>query len=704
MKRVIFLPVVIAAVLIHTNCRKTPGGRAFGNDDFSDSEAKLQPPAATADEWVQRLKDGTSLGNGYAELPPQAQWDGILKSLRKPGHDSQAIKRRLLGDVLADDPAAASESIRALLLTHPDNLKGYSRGDCLSYLYTFSKDPAETSLWVEKSFPKADSEREYSSDPDEIKKLLGEDKIDEALAKLREKIDAENDASDKLPELARIARISRLTDRQALYQKTVIEMKSVSMNIPTRDVYGSYSFSLLFEELVLSGDWQTIRQLATRYRNGTAASDFHAIYLTAIYRLDSPATFVAELGRSPEYGITDLKSYLTLLCQRPFVGSAGIGELTVRAYVAAGEKEKARVTLSYLLALNMGDDALYRTAIEHFPEQARAMFEAVRPYNPYEERPIIWLAELALNESDLDRSQELVDQAIALDPSDGEQGKTTRMQVYDVLSRLLRAKGDIGKADFFAEVVKAIRRGEEADDYLYAGLTGEAIRRYQEALGHFQDAYCLQSRLAKTLLQAGKVEEAMIHFEKAFELMPVSFGPVESHCFGCEQIFVDPRVQQVALKSFNRVIESTPKNPRTYYLLGLLLEEMKQPGEAITAMRKAMALDARYYNCAKKLESLLRRNPATVKEAQAMLPVIAGIAPYPDLQGIFQMRTDLKQAWLEAQTPPPSPLKLEPLALPFPTDKPSKRHYFRENADALDGWSSQELLKENSFVKWIDHF
>lgn len=708
MKFGFFLPLVLAAVFLNASCRRNSGHMgAFENFGFSDSEVPPQPPAATAEEWIERLDDGTSLENGYAELPPQDQWDGILETLRKPGNDPLSLKRRLFGEILADDTDAVEASIRALLLTDPDELKGYSREDSFKYLHAFSKDPAATAQWVEKSLPKADAEKDYTREPDEVEKLLLANQIDEAMTKLREKIDAEDESKDKVPELARLAKISRLTGKQESYRKAMGELKIAAMKIEPSDVYGIYLFTSALEELALSDDWQAIRQLAARYRKGYAASDFHAVYLSAIDQLDGPAAFLTELGYSPEYAISDLKSYLNLLCTRPFAGSKSIGERVIRAYAAAGEMEKARVTLSYLLALKMGDDALYRAAIEYFPEQAGAMFEAVRPYHPYEERPLIWLADLALQANDLDRSQELIDQAIALDPSDGEQGKDTRMQAYDVLSRLLRAKGNTEKADFFAEVMQAIRRGEEADDYLHAGLFHEAIRRYQEALGHFQDAYCLQSRLAKTLLQAGKVEESMVHFEKAFELMPVSFGPVESHCFGCEGIFDDPRVQEVAMKTFERVIGSSPQNPRTYYLLGLLLGEMKKPREAVVAMKKAMELDPRYYNCAKKLKDLLLQDPATVKEGQRMLPVIAGIAPYPDLQSIFQERTDLKQAWLEAQTPPPSPLKLEPLTLPFPAGRAGRRlgwQYFGENSDALDGWSTQELLKENSLAGWINDF
>jgi tetratricopeptide (TPR) repeat protein len=274
-----------------------------------------------------------------------------------------------------------------------------------------------------------------------------------------------------------------------------------------------------------------------------------------------------------------------------------------------------------------------------------------------------------------------------------------------VLSRILRAKGDDAKADFFASVMLAIRRGEAADDFLHAGMTREAVRRYEEALGSFQDAYCLQSRLAMTLMRAGKFEEAKPHFEKAFELMPVSFGPVESHCFGCEQIFADPRVQAIARAAFSRVIADKPENPRTHYLLGMLLEETGNRKDAITSYKKAIELDPTYYNCAKRVYALLSREPARQAEANEVLALLRKISPYPTLAEHFRLRTDLVQAWQEAQNPPPSPLKLDALPLPFQPDSKAKskvHYYYRPTSSmATDGWTTDELLRGNEFLKWL---
>ena len=74
------------------------------------------------------------------------------------------------------------------------------------------------------------------------------------------------------------------------------------------------------------------------------------------------------------------------------------------------------------------------------------------------------------------------------------------------------------------------------------GPMASAINQYREALTYFQDAYCIESRLAVRLAEVGKMDEAEEHYRRAYELMPDSFGRVESHCFGCEKAFEGEKI------------------------------------------------------------------------------------------------------------------------------------------------------------------
>jgi len=675
--------------------------------DMSQTQRREHlPPAAGAQEWLKQLeKDGESwnfgLGNNYAELPPQAEWPAIIEKLRDSRRELE-----FFADVLAGDAAASEASLRAVLLEKKANLREWNLRELPAYLAAYSRDPAEAEKWRAEHFPNLPKEsNHHQSEKSEAQKLLAEDKIDEGIEALWKEAAGKKDPDDKLEPLGKLAEIGRLTGRKELHQKALAELEKNAFAVNPEDRVGTYAFRTYLDELARNGDWHMIRKLSERFsKNQSSPGGFFATGLIATHQIDGAKAMLAELAKAPEMGVADKKDYMSILT-RHSSDLPDPGELVVRARHSTGEPEKARTTLFHLLAAQRGNDTYYRLAIELFPADAPAYFKSLRVYDPYQERPLIWLAELALKEGDADGARKLIDEAIALDPSDGEQGKDTRMQAYDVLSRILRAKGDNEKADFFSSVMLAIRKGEAADDFLNAGLTKEAVRRYEEALGSFQDAYCLQSRLAMTLMRAGKFEEAKPHFEKAFELMPVSFGPVESHCFGCEQIFSDPRVQAIARAAFSRVIADKPENPRTHYLLGMLLEETGNTKDAISSYKKAIELDPAYYNCATKLYALLARDTARQAEANEVLVLLRKISPYPMLAKHFKLRTDLVQAWQDAQNPPPSPLKLEELPLPFTpgakTESSTYYYYSDSSSDAIDGWSTDELLRGNEFLQWL---
>ena len=217
--------------------------------------------------------------------------------------------------------------------------------------------------------------------------------------------------------------------------------------------------------------------------------------------------------------------------------------------------------------------------------------------------PLIWRAVLELGQGRLEDAEKSARQAIAIDPSDGEEGRGDRMRAYSVLADILDRKGDSEKAGQMRQVVKAIRLSEDADLYHSAGLLTRAVGMYRQALGYFADAYCIQSRLAIQLTALGKFDEAMTHYERAYELMPESFGRMESHCFGCERAFAGQRAQSAAERVFGQLAEKQPENPRVHYLLGYLRMEEDRNTEAAVEFREAVRLDPDYINAWKQLAS-----------------------------------------------------------------------------------------------------
>jgi tetratricopeptide (TPR) repeat protein len=136
------------------------------------------------------------------------------------------------------------------------------------------------------------------------------------------------------------------------------------------------------------------------------------------------------------------------------------------------------------------------------------------------------------------------------------------------------------------------------------GLYDKAFALYRDALGRFADAYCVQSRLAIQLSARGRHADALVHYRRAYELMPDSFGRVESHCFGCESVFKDAAAQSVAEQVFVGAIERDGRRPQAHYLLGYLREEQGRLPEALQSFRNAVALDDAYLNAWKHLYDL----------------------------------------------------------------------------------------------------
>ena len=477
--------------------------------------------------------------------------------------------------------------------------------------------------------------------------------------------------------------------------------------------FGIYHIRPWIAYQVEQGNWQTLadwisvhkRRMAER-SSPSSRGDLDGLELLLALNLNDEDYFLSEVKDYLRQNT--LKQVLDTLNYESATGEKSLSSLVIKALTKNGDEELAKNLALYLVARNNSKDHFYQLLLD----LDKPLFEAFLPkliaYDPFEERPLIWQAELALADNELSKAKTLIEKAIELDPSDGDQGKETRMSCYHVLARILEKEGDQEKADFFFDVVKSIREGEAADDYLYAGLIQEATKRYRDALGRFEDAYCLQSRLAMTLARNGKFEEAVPHFEKAFELMPVSFGPRESHCLGCEGIFSDERVQPIAERMLTKFIMKDPANPRAPYLLGMVLEEMKDEEGAIKAYQKALKLDPQYYNCASKLEKLLQKSPQHFADHQQLLKTLLKIAPYWQLNLQFKKRVDLKQAWLDAAQVGPSPLGLPDL----PVKKEALTVQFGSNfsfssqagkTDALDGWTPSELLRDNELLKGIDN-
>jgi tetratricopeptide (TPR) repeat protein len=292
------------------------------------------------------------------------------------------------------------------------------------------------------------------------------------------------------------------------------------------------------------------------------------------------------------------------------------------------------------------------------PAQLDALFARDR----FEERPLIWKAKWLRRKGELASAEKTCRQAISIDPSDGEQGPGDRMRAYAVLADIRAARGDAQEAEFLRGAVSAIRLSERADKFAQAGLLKRAVTMYEESLTKFADAYCIQSRLAVQLAEMGRHEEAEAHYRKAYELMPDSFGRVESHCFGCERAFDGPRAQSLAEKVFTDLAVKTPDKPQVHYLLGYLREEQENYQAALTNFQRAVTLDPDYLNAWVKMQQIAQHVRLSMAQRDELVLNILRLDPISRHSSIsVETVSDLRRLWLavaEGQKLRPVPAKL----------------------------------------------
>jgi tetratricopeptide (TPR) repeat protein len=300
------------------------------------------------------------------------------------------------------------------------------------------------------------------------------------------------------------------------------------------------------------------------------------------------------------WGARDL---LAIASEKDSLGTP-LGLMAARAFKASGNINAARATVRVVIEQFPAHDPAYLALVDLNGSQAVAELDRLYALDQFEERPLIWKAFALKGTGKLAEAEIEIRRAISIDPSDGEQGKNDRMRAYATLADILEAKGDANNAKLYRRAVAAIRISENADELHKVGLYQRAFAQYRAALAEFSDAYCIQSRLAVQLSKQGFHDEALKHYRRAYELMPDSFGRVESHCFGCENVFGDNNAQTAAEQIFTDLIKKEPNKPQSHYMLGYLRKEQGRYEEALALFRRSVQLDAQYLNAWRHLHEL----------------------------------------------------------------------------------------------------
>lgn len=365
------------------------------------------------------------------------------------------------------------------------------------------------------------------------------------------------------------------------------------------------------------------------YRNSTGGlRDLTLLQLFFLFQQGEHAQLLEHVDTTRFLGVSDLTETLDSYEFTVPVLNKPLAWMIAVSLAETGQTEKARSIVEALLPYSTGDDAAYALHLAITPSaDAIAFYDQLYSTNAFEERPLIWKGKALFKLERFENAREVAQKAISIDPSDGEQGRGTRMRVYDLLGRIAQTEGQLEDAEFFGQIIAAIRQSEDADQFWEAGLLPQAISMYLESLELFADAYCIQSRVALRLVEQGRLDEAETHYQRAFELMPESFGRVESHCFGCEGAFDSELAQSVAERVFDGMIRDGKVNPQLYYLFGYLRQSEGKDREAAQLFQKAVELDPLYLNAWTKLGSLSDAVHLSMEERQTIALTLLKLDP-----------------------------------------------------------------------------
>lgn len=530
---------------------------------------------------------------------------------------------------------------------------------------------------------------------------LAADDVEQGVESLREWIELsvaeQGEASTaELGGYARLARIGKLMERDDWLNEGLERTMTALQKPPHREGYDRWErasargvvVDVLIttdrlaeaEALLIQGVERAVRTYEQESRSGGYADSDELtdamVNLTAFYgEAERWDDVLMLLNESPYWGVSDL---LEVVGETPSHSSTPLAVYAARALQAKGQSREAWNLVSTALNSLSGEDALYALLVELDPAAAPARLDELFARDQFEERPLIWKAKMLIDAGNVEAADETIRRAISIDPSDGEQGPGDRMRAYAVFAEVLRAQGDVETAQVMEGAVRAIRMSEDADDFDRAGLLSRAVAMYKESLTHFADAYCIQSRLAIQLASLGRYDEAAAHYERAYELMPGSFGRVESHCFGCEGAFTGERAQTIAERVFDKLVFTQPFTPQVHYLRGYLRSSQGRDQEALADYREAVRLDPDYLNAWGKIQGLAFRMQIDREQRDRVTLEIFRLDPLgrhssANLAGV----SDLGEAWRAVESV--QPLRVEGPALLWPL--PLSAAWMEENED-----------------------
>jgi tetratricopeptide (TPR) repeat protein len=532
--------------------------------------------------------------------------------------------------------------------------------------------------------------------------LLANDEVEAGVTELRRLIQTNEPAPASSGRYEResrgdlalnLARIGHLLNRPEWLEEGLADAKAVVQKQDETDYspWGNstaLSLASLLDDLNRGPEAEAV--LATALSNAVSKKANPRMYgyeerstpatqiLTALARLYHHAGRDADVLKlfddAPYWGVkdladlnsrfADLEDMVPNYSHQPVI--VPVGYYAAAALAKTGRAAEARTLLNPLFDQSPGCDRLYELLLSLDDEQAPAELDALFARDQFEERPLIWKAHWLRTHQRLAEAEQAARQAIAIDPTDGEEGPGDRIRAYVELAEIRAARGDTNEAATLRGVVQSVHQAELADQFHAAGLLKRAVALYQDSLNRFADAYCIHARLAVQLSDMGLHQQAEEHYRRAYELMPDQFGRMESYCFGCERAFDGERAQSIAEKVFTELAQKTPNKPQVHYLLGYLREEEGRYPEALTNYRVAVRLDPDYLNAWEKIEGISSHVFQSATERDAVVFNLLRLDPlarhtHPSFENVSDLAALWRNVAIAAGKCPAKPESLYPL-------------------------------------------
>jgi tetratricopeptide (TPR) repeat protein len=484
--------------------------------------------------------------------------------------------------------------------------------------------------------------------------LLAMDRVDEAAAFCREAIKTRKPGvrerayeSAQIP--LRLAQLGRLLGRKDWVSEGVAAMLQSD---PAGSNQGMVGFRYMYDDETLLAfkeagrladiEALAVEALAMGLRESQQNIDMmEAVQilgpLAAVYdAAGRPADVMALLEHAPWWGVEDV-------CE--LVSQDSLQMPVLHALVATDRTRDAARFARLILVTKPDDDNVYSVLVDVEGINCLPFLEDLSQRDRFQERPLIWKAEVLRRTGQLDAAEAAARAALQIDPTDGEQHAGDRVRVYSVLAAILEAGGKKSDAAFFSNVVESVRMAEEGDRFTEMGLLERSLPLYEQAEVLFGAAYCVQWRLAERLQAMGRTAEAEMHYAIAFERMPEQFGRVASFCFGCEGAFRSGASRSAAERVLSGLLDKEPVRPQVYYLMGLLREAQDRKSEAADYFKKALEKDPEYFDAMRALLNLASVVFMTQDERNSLMLRMLALDPLQRHGTYIKEISDFKALW-----------------------------------------------------------